>query len=462
MEALWGCEILGAVKGKHLGGRKDDLIYGVSTDTRHVAPGELFVALKGDKFDGHDFVAEAVEREAAGVLVSKNVGSLPEDVLVIQVKDTTKALGMLARYYREKLPAKVVAVTGTNGKTTTKDMLQYLLSPTISMVSTIGNFNNHIGVPLSIFRMEPYHDLAVIEMGTSSPGEILWLSWIAQPDIGVLTNISEAHLKGLGSVEGVAKAKAELLENLTPGGTLIFNSDNFWCKMIAKGFPGRKLSFGIHEPANIRGRNLQEIDGKMTFCINDRHTVNLSTFGIHNAYNALAALTVCYELGLNLAELAQGLKEFKLPPMRMERHSVKGVTIIMDAYNANPSSMEMALDEYSGMKVPGRKFFVCGDMAELGDESPKLHRKLGLRIAQSGVNFLLATGEHAGAVARAAKRGGMPGEKVMVFDRDNGLCDFAVAKLKKGDAVLIKGSRCMRLEELFDKLRGDLKKKADD
>lgn len=460
MESLWGCEILGAVKGKHLGGRKDDLLYGVSTDTRHIAPGELFVALKGENFDGHDFVAEAVEREAAGVLVSKNVGSLPEDVLVIQVKDTTKALGMLARYYREKLPAKVVAVTGTNGKTTTKDMLNYLLSSTVGMVSTPGNFNNYIGVPLSIFQLEPYHDLAVIEMGANSPGEILWLSWIAQPDIGVITNISEAHLEGLNSIDGVAKAKAELLENLTPGGTLIFNADDFWCKMIAKGFPGRKLSFGIHEPANIRGRSLQEVSGKLTFCINDRHTVKLSSSGIHNAYNALAALTVCYELGLNLAELAQGLKDFKLPPMRMERHRVKGVTIIMDAYNANPSSMEMALDEYSSIKVPGRKFFVCGDMAELGDESPRLHRKLGQRIAQSGVGFLLATGQHAGTVARAAKKGGMPGEKVMVFDRDNGLCDFAVAKLKRGDAVLIKGSRCMRLEELCDKLKNNLRKKA--
>ena len=462
MEALWGWEIVEAVKGIHKGGKKDFLLSGVSTDTRLLKAGELFVAISGKKYDGHAFIPHALAKGAGGLLVSRDVGGVPSDVLVVEVKDTIEALGRLARYYKEKLPVKVVAVTGTNGKTSTKEMLHHLLSPSFRMVSSPGNYNNFVGVPLSLFQMEPYHELAVIEMGTSSPGEILWLSWIAQPDIGVLTNISEAHLKGLGSVEGVAKAKAELLENLTPGGTLIFNADNFWCKMIAKGFPGRKLGFGIHEPANIRGRNLQEIDGKMTFCINDRHTVNLSTFGIHNAYNALAALTVCYELGLNLAELAQGLKEFKLPPMRMERHSVKGVTIIMDAYNANPSSMEMALDEYSGMKVPGRKFFVCGDMAELGDESPKLHRKLGLRIAQSGVNFLLATGEHAGAVARAAKRGGMPGEKVMVFDRDNGLCDFAVAKLKKGDAVLIKGSRCMRLEELFDKLRGDLKKKADD
>ncbi len=461
MEALWGCEILGAVKGKHLGGRKDDLLKGVSIDTRTLEPGELFVAIKGDRFDGHDFLEEALERGAKGILVSKKYkGSPPEDVLVIKVKNTTKALGVLARYYRQKLPARVVAITGTNGKTTTKDMLQQILSPNVSMVSSPGNFNNHIGVPLSIFQMEPYHDLAVIEMGTNSAGEILRLSWIVQPDIGVITNISEAHLEGLGDIEGVAKEKSGLLENLTPGGTLIFNADDFWCKMIAKGFPGRKMSFGIHEPANIRCRDLEGVKERLTFHVNDRHAVEIPSLGIHNVYNALAALTVCYELGFNLAELAEGLKKFEAPPMRMEKHRVKGVTIIMDAYNANPLSMKMALDEYSSIKVPGRRFFVCGDMAELGVESPRLHRELGRVIAKSDVNFLLATGEHAGTVARAAKKGGLPGEKVMVFGMDNGLCEFAVAKLKKGDAVLIKGSRCMKFEDLCKRLMSNIRKKA--
>lgn len=461
MEALWGCEILGAVKGKHMGGRKDALLKGVSTDTRHIEPGELFVALKGKNYDGHDFVGEALERGAEGMLVSRKYkGDLPEDVLVIKVKDTTKALGMLARYYRGKLPARVVAVTGTNGKTTTKDMLHHILSPAVNMVSTPGNLNNLVGVPLSLFQLEPYHDVAVIEMGTNSPGEMLKLSWIAQPDIGVITNVSEAHLEGLGSIEGVAKAKSELLENLLPGGVLIFNADDFWCKMIAKGFPGRKMCFGIHEPANIRGCDLEEKKDGLSFSVNGRHPVYIPFLGIHNVYNALAALAVCYELGLNMGELARGFKSFESAPMRMERRRVKGITIILDAYNANPSSMERALEEYSNMKVPGRRFFVCGDMAELGEESLRLHRALGRRIAKSAVNFLLATGEHAGTVARAARKGGFPGEKVMVFDRDNGLCDFATAKLKKGDAVLIKGSRDMRLEEVCEKLIKNLRRKV--
>ncbi|MEE9488230.1 MAG: UDP-N-acetylmuramoyl-tripeptide--D-alanyl-D-alanine ligase [Candidatus Brocadiales bacterium] len=461
MEALWGCEVLGTVKGKHLGGRKDDLLQGVSIDTRTIQPGELFVAIKGNRFDGHDFLDEALERGAKGILISKKYkGSLPDDVLAIKVRNTTKALGVLARYYREKLPAKVVGITGTNGKTTTKDMLHQILSPRVSMVSTRGNLNNDIGVPLSIFQMEPYHDLAVIEMGTSSPGEILRLSWIVQPDIGVITNVSEAHLEGLGDIEDVAKEKSGLLENLTPGGTLVFNVDDFWCKMIAKGFPGRKMSFGIHEPANVRCRDLGETKNRLTFSVNGRHTVELPSLGIHNVYNALAALTVCYELGLNLTELSEGLKQFEAPPMRMERHRVKGVTIIMDGYNANPSSMKMALDEYSSIKVPGRRFFVCGDMAELGGESSRLHRELGREIARSDVNFLLTTGEHAGTIARAAKKGGLPGEKVMVFGKDNGLREFAVTKLKKGDAVLIKGSRCMKFENLCEELMSTLRKKA--
>lgn len=460
MEALWGCEILGAVKGKHMGGRKDALLKGVSIDTRRIQPGELFVAVKGKNFDGHDFIPQALEKGAGGVLASKCIDNPPEDVLIIRVKDTVKALGMLARYYREKLPAKVVAITGTNGKTTTKEMLHHILSPAVSMVSSPGSFNNHIGVPLSIFQLEPYHDLAVVEMGANSPGEILTLSWIAQPDIGVLTSIAEAHLEGFGSIEGVAKAKAEMLENLVPGGTLIFNADDFWCKMVAKGFPGRKLCFGIHEPADMRARDFRENNGRLTFSINGRHTVTLPSTGMHNVYNALAALCVCYELGHNVGDLANSLKKFKPPPMRMEKHRVGGVTVVMDAYNANPASMKMALEEYSSMKVSGRRFFICGDMAELGDEAPRLHRELGKRIAQSATDFLLVTGRYAGTVARAARREGMPGEKVMVFDKDNGLCDFTVAKLQRGDAVLIKASRCMELDKLYQRLVNNLRKKV--
>ncbi|MFN3466361.1 MAG: UDP-N-acetylmuramoyl-tripeptide--D-alanyl-D-alanine ligase, partial [Candidatus Brocadiales bacterium] len=253
MEALWGWEIVEAVQGRYRSGKKDFLLSGVSTDTRLLKAGELFVAIPGKQYDGHDFVPQALEKGALGLLVAREVVAVHPDVLVVEVEDTVEALGRLARYYKEKLPVKVVAVTGTNGKTSTKEMLHHLLSPSFCMVSSPGNYNNFVGVPLSLFQLEPYHELAVIEMGTSAPGEIRWLSWMTQPDIGVITNISEAHLEGLGDVEGVATAKAELLENVSRGGNLVFNADNPWCREITRTFSGRLISFGLAEGAHIRG-----------------------------------------------------------------------------------------------------------------------------------------------------------------------------------------------------------------
>lgn len=453
MESLWGWEVAAAVNGVQKGGKKDALLKGVSTDTRHLKAGELFIALKGNNFDGHDFVPRALELGAAGVLISREIGALPEGLLVVQVEDTLEALGMLARYYREKLPAEVIAVTGTNGKTTTKEILHHLLSPTFRMVSSPGNFNNSIGVPLSLFQLEPYHELAVVEMGTSAPGEIRRLSCIARPDIGVLTNISEAHLEGLGSMEGVAASKAELLEGISPDGALVFNSDNLWCQVIAKGFSGRRISFGIYERADIKGEQIKKEGGGLTFTVNRQHKVWLPTLGLHNVYNALAALAVGYCLGLNIGSLSQGLRDFSPPPMRMERHRTGGITIINDAYNANPRSVDAALAEYSRLEVSGRKFFICGDMAELGSETPRFHHDLGQRIAKSGVDFLLLVGRHAHFVAQAARAEGMPEERVLLCDSHEALYHSAVLKLKEGDSVLLKGSRCMRLEEVCEQLK---------
>lgn len=464
MEALWGWEILEAVKGTHKEGRKDTPLKGVSADTRSLRPGELFIALKGKNFDGHDFVPKALELGAAGVVVSRDMGDVlgRTEVLHVLVEDTSEALGMLARYYREKLPVRVIAVTGTNGKTTTKEMLHHILSPSFKMVSSPGNFNNHIGVPLTIFQLEPYHELAVIEMGTSSPGELRRLSRIAQPEIGVITNISQAHLDGLKNVEGVALAKAELLENISPEGTLIFNADNPWCQVIAQGFAGRLMSFGLHEPAHIKGEDVRESNGGLSFSVNGRHHAYLPTSGIHNLYNALATLAVCYALGLNLADLVQGFKDFSSPPMRMERRRVRGITIINDAYNANPSSMKAALKEYSKIKVSGRRFFVCGDMAELGQDSYRFHNELGQRISYSGIDLLFVIGNYASAVAQGAREGGMPKEKILEFNGNGsgreGLYNSVLERLRKGDALLLKASRCMRLEEFSQQIKDYLAK----
>ncbi|HHT9152722.1 MAG TPA: UDP-N-acetylmuramoyl-tripeptide--D-alanyl-D-alanine ligase, partial [Candidatus Hypogeohydataceae bacterium YC40] len=366
--------------------------------------------------------------------------------------DTVEALGKLARYYRQKLPAKVVAVTGTNGKTSTKEMLKHLLSTSFRVAGSPGNYNNFVGLPLSLFQLEPYHELAIIEMGTSAPGEIRWLSWIAQPDIGVITNISEAHLEGLGSVEGVASAKAELLENISPNGYLVLNADNPMCQAIAKTFRGRSVYFGLGQEADIRATELSEQEIGIAFTVNGRYKVSLSAPGLHNVYNALAALAVGHCLGLNIEELCLRLRDFHLPPMRMERHHVGGLTIINDAYNANPASMAAALAEFSRMEVSGQKCLICGDMAELGKEASRLHMELGEKIAEAGVDLLLVTGRFAMEVTRAARKAGMAEQQIHVCKDMEEVFNTATVHLKAGDSVLLKGSRCMRLEEVCNRL----------
>jgi UDP-N-acetylmuramoyl-tripeptide--D-alanyl-D-alanine ligase len=460
MEALWGWEIIEAVQGLHRGGKKDCLLSGVCTDTRLLKGGELFVALQGKKYDGHAFIPQAIEKGASGLLVSRDTGITPSGVLVVEVKDTLEALGRLARYYKEKLPVKIVAVTGSNGKTSTKEMLHHLLSHSFTMVSTPGNYNNFVGVPLSLFQLEPYHELAVIEMGTSAPGEIRWLSWIARPEIGVITNVSEAHLEGLGDVEGVAMAKAELLENVVSGGHLVFNADNPWCQGMARTFPGRVTSFGLGEGSHIKGSELKEHEGGTSFVVNGRHKVYLRVPGLHNVYNALAALAVGYCLGLNLEELSLKLGDFCLPPMRMERHQIGEIAIINDAYNANPASMAAALAEFSRMDVSGQRCLICGDMAELGKEAVRLHMELGEMIARASVDLLLVIGCFATEIASAARRAGMGEWQIKICNNQDEVCQTAMSHLKKGDALLIKGSRCMRLEEVFNRLKARLSNQA--
>ncbi len=462
MEALRGWEIIEAVNGHHKGGKKESLFVGVSTDTRLLRSGELFIALSGKKYDGHDFISQALKKGASGLLVSKEVSSLnvPSDVLVVEVRDTMEALGRLARYYREKFPVKVIAITGSTGKTTTKEMIYHLLSPYFRTISSPGNYNNFIGVPLSLFQLKSHHEVAVIEMGTNAPGEIRWLSWVAQPDIGVITDVSEAHLEGLGDIIGVAKAKAELLENVKVGGYFVFNADNAWCRWMANNFNGRLLGFGLGEEAQIKGTGLKTHTGeyymergRISFNVNGGYKVWLNVPGVHNVYNALAALAVAQCLGLKLEEVSQRLKDFRLPPMRMERHCVGGITIINDAYNASPASWSAALSEFSSIAVSGRKCIICGSMAELGKEAFRLHWELGGRIANAGVDLLIVTGEFAKEVAKAARGVGMTDSQVHVCSSPEEVYSTATSLLKEGDVVLIKASRYMRLEEICGRLK---------
>ncbi len=437
------------------GGLSESRFVRISTDSRHILPGDLFVALKGEHFDGHDFILDALARGAAGAIVSQGFfpGVTNTDVVLISVTDTLKALGDLAAYYRQKLPTHIIAVTGSNGKTTTKDMIHHLLSQCTKAAKSPKSFNNCIGVPLTIFELNRQIDFGIIELGTNAPGEIRRLSEIVKPHTAVFTNISETHLEGLGSVEGVAKEKGEMLDYIGKDGTLIINADNVWCDRIASNFSGRIVRFGINNQAQIKGSNISRTDLGLAFTVNDNFRVNVPFYGMHNVYNCLAALAVCYSLGFDIEKLSKTLLSFRLPAMRMDRQDMGNIAVINDAYNANPQSMIAALNEYSEMKVHGRKVFICGDMLELGNHAERLHKEVGIKVAHSGIDLLLTVGKLSRYVAESASAHGMAKENTMCYDNLDEILASVVYYLKEGDTILIKGSRRIGLEGIQERIK---------
>jgi UDP-N-acetylmuramoyl-tripeptide--D-alanyl-D-alanine ligase len=447
MQALGCVEIVSAIGGRP--GRRVE-IAGVSTDSRTTQPGDLFFALHGDAFDGHDFVKVAFARGAAAAVVSRTVEDLPPDAYCIMVEDTTKALGDLANRARRAWNGKVIAVTGSNGKTTTKEMIYQLLSGSHRVRKAPKSFNNNIGVPLTIFSIEPQDEFGVIEMGTNAPGEIARLAEIAEPDIAVVTNVMQTHLEGLRSLSGVAAAKAELLAGLKAGGLAVINADNEHCRKMIRNCRARVLTFGVGSGAQARATSMQPLAWGTRFRLNGSE-FEVPVPGIHNVMNALAALAVCRELGLQADDLAARLAAFEPPPMRLARREAGGVMLINDAYNANPGSMQAALQVFGSLPVNGRRIMVCGEMLELGKNSRKLHEQLGKSIAEAGVNEVWTVGEASKYVAEAIRS---TGQHVAVNEARQPL--EAAAKmlrtLEPGDAVLLKGSRGVKLETLMDAL----------
>jgi len=432
----------------------EEFITGVSTDSKKISPGDLFFAIEGPKFDGHDFVCEALEAGAAGAVISREIPdkACGRNKVIFEVKDTVTALGDLARHYRRGLATTVIAITGSNGKTTTKEMVYHLLKDEKVAVKAEKSFNNYIGVPLTIFRIEPSHDYAVIEMGVNRPGEIGRLADIASADIGIITNISETHLEGLVNVLGVALEKAQLLDCLGEKGTGILNKDDPWCQKVAARCAGKIIWFGLAGEADVFATRIRQKKNSLTFMLNDNFEIEVPVIGRYNVYNALAAIAVAKREGLQQEEIAKRLKTFTPPEMRMQRLSFKGAQIINDAYNANPKNMECALWELSQMKAAGRKIFVCGDMLELGQFSRDLHRQLGQRIAGAGVEVLFTVGTESKEAALSANKSGISFSNIFSFENSKEAAEKLRSFLREGDLVLLKGSRMMRLEEIVKDL----------
>jgi UDP-N-acetylmuramoyl-tripeptide--D-alanyl-D-alanine ligase len=434
-------------------------IKGVSIDSRTIKEGELFVAIRGDRFDGHDFVPDAIRKGAWGALVERPALKQRYAVLsglrnVIPVEDTLVSLQEMSLLHRKQFSIPLVAITGSNGKTTTKEMLASILQQNGEVLRTEGNLNNHIGVPLMLFRLNERHRAAIIEMGMSGLGEIGALTRLAVPTVGVITNIGPAHLQFLGDMDTVARAKGELLQGLHSGGTAVLNADDRYFGTLRSKFPGRILSFGLAAGVDVRADNIRQGPDHTDFALQaggrSLH-VRIRAVGRHNVSNALAAAAVAIALDLPLETAQRGLEEFRPVALRSELREQKGVAIIADCYNANPGSMQAALEMLSSLRSGrGKLIAVLGDMLELGEAGPEAHREVGRTASQLGVDVLITVGDLGAQAADGARKAGMGKERVI----EAGTTSRAAAVLREiarpGDTVLVKGSRGMKLEAVLE------------
>lgn len=434
-------EIASALSGRLYG--EDRLLGTVSIDSRTVAKDDLFVALKGERFDGHDFLREVTAKGAAGVMVQQKATlNIPQ----IVIDDTRLGLGRLARLWRDQFRPKLVAVTGSNGKTTVKEMLASIMRQAGETLVTQGNLNNDIGVPLTLLRLREAHRYAVIEMGANHPGEIRYLSELAVPDSAVITNAGPAHLEGFGTIEGVARAKAEIYEHIRPGGTAVINADDtfapLWREKTAR---LNRIEFSLDGAADVSGRWDFSQSRLHIAAQGDVCELRLPLPGRHNARNALAAASAALSVGISLADIGRGLESVRPVKGRLyAQRGVAGMHILDDTYNANPGSVQAALEVVT--QLPGESWLVLGDMGELGAESVQLHARIGELARTTGVRRLFTLGVLSRHAAYSFGKG------AETYDSVPALADALKADAGPSVNLLIKGSRAMHMEQVVAEL----------
>ncbi|MDP4179780.1 MAG: UDP-N-acetylmuramoyl-tripeptide--D-alanyl-D-alanine ligase [Bacillota bacterium] len=451
-------EIIKATDGKLVCGKSDIIIKDICIDSRKVKNGDLFIPIVGEKFNGHDFIAKAFEEGALAALTSEDIEDAEgsNDKTIISVKDTTKALGDIARYYRSKFDIPLVGITGSVGKTSTKDMVASVLEQRYNVLKTSGNFNNHIGLPLTVTSLNSDHEAAILEMGMSGLGEISYLSKIAKPKIAIITNIGMAHIEKLGSKQNILKAKMEIMEGLPQDGVVVLNGDDSLLLGL-KGFLKYKtVYYGTEEGLDYQAYNVKTM-GETGVCFeiaigNADYKINIPTPGAHNVYNALAAIAVGSELGMSMEEIIKGITTYSSGKMRLNIISRKGYKVINDAYNASPQSMEAAIDVLKDIGGKGRTIAVLGDMLEMGDWAYQAHVDVGKYVASKGINYLMTVGENGKNIANGALESGLPSETVFSFKDNKEINKFLSGFVKDGDLILVKGSRGMKMEEIAEEL----------
>jgi len=448
-------DIVALTSGRLIPANASAVVTGISTDSRTIRPGELFVPLRGPNFDGHDFLIRALRNGAAACLSEDVVAGF--QLPIIQVEDTLRALGDIAQGLRQNFRGPVVAITGSSGKTTTKEMLAQILSLTGPGLKSQGNFNNLIGLPLTLFDLEEKHRWAVLEMGMSARGEISRLAEIGQPTVGLITNVGPAHLETLHGLDGVARAKGELFAALGPGCTGVINADDKRVLAIPVANGVRRLLFGLNAEADVRGDGIRVERDRVRFRLqlpSGVYDVVLHVAGRFNVGNALAAAAVATALEVPGRQIVEGLEAFRPIAGRMQTSTLENGTILIeDTYNANPLSMAAALQALDEMSGGGRRIAVLGDMLELGPSSADLHRQLG-RTAAQHCDLLLLLGEQAGEVAGGAREAGMANDRIRLVENHERAIDCLLKIIAADDRLLLKGSRGMRMEKISAGLRG--------
>jgi UDP-N-acetylmuramoyl-tripeptide--D-alanyl-D-alanine ligase len=441
-------QIVAAVDGRLLQGNPHTLLRGLSTDSRRVRPDELFIALRGERFDGHRFLAAVAQAGAGAAVVSDSVPA-GDQMALIKVVDTQTALGAIGRAHRQRFRIPIIGITGSNGKTTTKDLVASVLAQAYPIVKTEQNFNNEIGLPLTLLNIDPETAAAVVEMGMRGPGQIRQLAQIARPTVAIVTNVGLTHLELLGTQADIAKAKAELVAELTHDGLAVLNGDDPYVRPMRELTRARTVFYGIDAPQlDYRAVAIRQRDSGCEFVArtpSGELPVTLPLPGRHNIMNALAAIAVAKELGLSDIVVQVGLNAPEMTGKRLYRSEHNGYQIIDDTYNASPTSVRAALDVLADGTARGRRIAVLADMLELGPEAPRLHWELGEYAAQAGIDLLLGYGELAREYVtgfNGVKPGGAhySSKTVLIAELQR--------RLQPGDQILVKGSRGMRMEEV--------------
>ncbi|MBM3211275.1 UDP-N-acetylmuramoyl-tripeptide--D-alanyl-D-alanine ligase [Candidatus Poribacteria bacterium] len=449
-------DILNATNGKLLKGNPDFRVAGISTDSRTLNKDDLFIALIGEKFDGHNFVNQAASQGAMGLIVSRDVEE-PGIKNLIFVDDTLKALGDIARLYRSGFNIPVIGISGSNGKTTTKDMAAAILSKKYRVLKNEGNLNNIIGVSMTLFKLTKAHEAAVIEMGISIPGEMARLTEVVRPDVAVMTNVSATHLEFLGSIDNVAFEKGILVKSAHRA---VLNADDPRVAMMREPVPDKVIFYGLSKGDVLAEDISQDSDGKLEFTLvtsKGRIKIHLPILGKHNVYNALAAASVGVFFSIELNEIKEALESFVGMSMRMQKVTLKGITIIDDTYNSNPVSLKSAINYISDIECDGKKIAVIGDMLELGEKSEDLHKESGRFIASCNIDMLITVGNMASKFGDGALEAGFPKSRLKTCGTNPEAFDILWDILKDGDRVLIKGSRGMKMDEIVRGLEHKLR-----